>query len=65
MQPFGTSAKQGTCADGVQFYCHSSTYPAIVLLEVYFIDKTKVLLWQIYYRAIFDTSAKRSEAHVL
>ena len=36
-------------AEGVQFYCPSSTYPAIVLLVLYFIDYN--------YRAIFDTSA--------
>ena len=43
-------------AEGVQFYSPASTYPAIILLAHYFID---------YYRAIFDTSAERSEANML
>ena len=30
-------AKQGMSAEWVQFYCLSSTYPAIVLLVIYFI----------------------------
>ena len=30
--------KQDMCAEGVKFYCPSSTYPAIVLIVLYFID---------------------------
>ena len=37
-------------AEGVQFYCPSSAYPAIVLLPSTYFN----------YGAIFDTSAKRS-----
>ena len=50
-------AKWGMCAKGVQFYCPSSTYLAIVLLVLYFIAFN--------YRAIFDTNAERSEACML
>ena len=54
LHPFDASAKgkRGMEAEGVQFYCLSSTYSAIVLLVLYFI-------------AIFDTSAEWSEAYVL
>ena len=43
-------------AEGMQFYCPSSTYTAIVLLGHFLL---------LNYRAISDTSAKQSEAHVL
>ena len=48
--------KQGIHAEEVQFYCPSSTYPAIILL---------VLILLLDYRAIFDTSVEWSEEHVL
>ena len=32
-------AEQGTHAKGVQFFCPSSTYPAIILLAFYFITQ--------------------------
>ena len=51
LHPFGTHT------EGVQFYCPSSSYPAIVLLELY-----SLLL---NYKAIFDTSAERIEAHMV
>ena len=38
LHPFGMLASPVTCAKGVQFYCPSSTYAAIVLLVLYFID---------------------------
>ena len=45
------------CAEEVQFYCPSSTYPAILLLVLYFITFN--------YSAIFEASTDLSEAHVL
>ena len=48
--------KWGINAKAVQFYCPSSIYPAIVLLVLYLL---------LNYRAIFDTSVERGEAHML
>ena len=41
LRPFGTSAEwsKACMLKRVKFYCPSSTYPAIVLLELYFIAK--------------------------
>ena len=55
--PISTCAKRSMCAEEVQFYCPSSTYPAILLLVLYFITFN--------YSAIFEASTDLSEAHVL
>ena len=41
--------KRGMCVKGVQFYCPSSTYPAIILLVLFFqifLDFTHCAHWQ-------------------